>query len=152
MDVREDLEVRELLPELRRTGANGEICRARDSSLPPLLPRKRVPWTPKEWRRGGSDSAPGALSPAPRPPVCKPVGCPGVELGALGRSQTSSPAAPSRPHAGPRGEAHGHRLRRVNSCLITFCVAPLFVFYCARKRENFRIKAEKAHLFPMNPP
>lgn len=25
-------------------------------------------------------------------------------------------------------------------------------FHCVRKGENFRIKAEKAHLFPMNPP
>lgn len=63
----------------------------------------RLLGAPKERRRGGSDSAPGALSPAPRPPVCKPVGCPGVELGALGRSQISPRPprpAPTLAHAG----------------------------------------------------
>lgn len=107
----------------------------------------RLLGAPKERRRRGSDCAPGALSPAPRPPVCKPVGCPGVELGALGRSQTSPRPPRPAPTLAHAGEAHGHRLRRVNFCLITFCVAPLFVFIVPESERISELKLKKPICF-----
>lgn len=152
MDVRGDLEVRELLPELRRTGANGGDLQSWGCfSAPPFFRENGCPGrllgAPKERRRRGSDCAPGALSPTPRPPVCKPVGCPGVELGALGRSQTSPRPPRPAPTLAHAGEAHGHRLRRVNFCLITFCVAPLFVFIVPESERISELKLKKPICF-----
>lgn len=141
MGVSGDLEVRETLPELRRAGAGWNNLQ-RCLSAPPLSLRKiGCPGRLQRSLRLGTRATFSSSSPTSLQDLLVAQGW------SWGRLGGPRPTAPSRPHAGPRGKAHGHRLRRANSCLITFYVAPLFVFIVPESERISELKLKKPICF-----
>lgn len=140
-------------PAATRRSRSRKVAGAGGASL---LPRKGVPGTRplgalKQGGGGGSaDSQRGALSPAARPLVCEPAGCPGVEPGPPLRSQAGprpppppGPRPVPPPRACPRGEAHGLSSREPGFLFDNIPRRPLFVFIVSERERISELKLKK---------